>query len=192
MELGGLQTTPRSLSILSSPRRSLCYSWTSSIAGLSQLTTINGFIRLTSRLSILRDEIPTKEWCKLLAISSKLGCKDVRTRAINELTAKKSEVSPVDRIELGNNHNIPQWLPEAYADVFVRQDHLTVEEGEKLGLKITVKVLKGRDTCKRNRWGSVAASGVTQLVKVIFPPTESPVSPMQRRKGVRRSIYDSG
>jgi len=40
-------------------------------------------------LSVLRKEIPVEEWCKLLVISSKLDCKEVRARAIAELTAKK-------------------------------------------------------------------------------------------------------
>jgi len=131
---------------------------------------------------ILRGKIPTEEWCKLLVISSKLDCIPVHTRAIDELTAKKTEVSPVDRIEFGNKFNIPQWLPEAYADAFVRESHLTVEEGKKLGLETTVKVLKGRDVCNRNGWDGVGP-GVTQLVKEIFPPPDLRVSWGQRRRG---------
>ena len=44
---------------------------------------------------------PTDEWCELLVISSKLDREDVRARAIEELTANASKVSPVDRIKLG-------------------------------------------------------------------------------------------
>lgn len=141
-----------------------------------------------SRLSVLRNEIPIREWCKLIVISSKLNSKDLRTRAIDELSARKKQVSPVDRIELGNDHNIPQWLSEAYAEVFVRQSHLTVEEGKQLGLEITVKVLKGRDTCRRNGWDT-PSSGVTQLVKEIFPSSGSPVSPVQQRKKAGTNVY---
>jgi len=68
---------------------------------------------------------------------------EMRARAIDELTAKKTNVSSVDRIELGNKYNIPQWLPEAYADAFTRESHLTMEEGGKLGLEIETKVLQG-------------------------------------------------
>jgi len=131
---------------------------------------VQRFLWLTVSLSILRKEIPTDEWCKLLVISSKLDCEEMRVRAIDELTAKKTNVSPVDRIELGNKYNVPQWLPEAYADAFIRESHLTTEEGEKLGLEIAVKVLQGRDRCKRNGWNSSGDSNVTQLVKEIFPP----------------------
>ena len=153
-----------------------------------------------SCLSVLRDHIPTKEWCELLAISSKLDCRDVRTRAIDELTltTREIEMSPVDRIDLGNRYSIPQWLPRAYVDVFTRESHLTIEEGKKLGLETTVKVLKGRDACKRNDWND-GDSGVTRLVREIFPSPESPVLTWwpsgQRGRGVGRagrSVYRPG
>lgn len=139
---------------------------------------------LITCLSILRKEIPADEWCELLVLSSKLGCKELRTRAIEELIAKKTEVLPVDRIELGNKYQITQWLPEAYAHLFVREDHLTVKEGEKLGLDITVKVLKGRDACKRSRWTSSESYFVTELVERIFPPPNQPFA--RRKRGGNR------
>ena len=120
--------------------------------------------------SFLQKKIPTTEWHKLLVISSKVGCKELRTKAIDELTARKTRVSSVDRIVLGNKHIVPQWLPEAYADLFVREGHLTVEEGEKLGLEIAVKVLKGRYTCKKNGWTSSVNAKVLALVNDMFPP----------------------
>lgn len=98
-------------------------------------------------------------------------------------------MSPVDRVELGNRYNIRRWLHEAYADVVVRENHLTVEEGEKLGLEVTVKILKGRDICERNGWKSSTDSGVIQLVKGMFPPPESPVQWVQRGGSAGRYVY---
>jgi len=118
---------------------------------------------------ILREEIPTNEWCKLLVISSKLNSKEVRARAIKMVTANISKVPPVDRIEIGNKYSVPQWLPGAYKELFIRKSQLTVEEGEKLGLEVAVKVLQGRDKYQRNRRYSNGAN-VTQLVEEIFPP----------------------
>ena len=172
-----------------SPRRSLWFSWTFSIAGLSQFVIDKGTVWLTSCRSIFR-RTSTDEWRKLLVISSKLDCGEVRTKAIDELTAKKTSMSPIDRIELGNKYNVPQWLPEAYAEAFVRDSHLTVEEGKKLGLEVTVKVLKGRDTCKRNGWrgtgnrrGVTVSGDVTVLVREIFPPQALQQPPAQRLTG---------
>ena len=88
---------------------------------------------------------------------------------------RKTKVSSIDRIELGNKYDVPQWLPEAYADTFVRAGHLTTEEGEKLGLEVAVKVLEGRDKCKRNGWKSSTNVKVTQLVRMIFTPSTPPV-----------------
>jgi len=135
--------------------------------------------------SIFRKEIPAEEWCRLLAVASKLGCKEVRARAIDELTARKEEVSSIDRIELGNRYDVTKWHPEAYAEIFTRGSHLTTEEGEKLGLEVTVKVLGGRYTCKRNDWTHSGDGNVIQLVKQIFPP---PVVP--RLAG--RAVYTPG
>ena len=152
-----------------------------------------GIVWLTSCRSIFR-WILIDEWCKLLIISSKLDCGEVRTKAIDELTANKTSMSPIDLIELGNKYNVPQWLPEAYAKVFVRDKHLTVEEGKKLGLEVVVKVLKGRDTCKRNGWRRTpqairgprrsvvtVSEDVAALVREIFPPPPAP--PAQRSSG---------
>ena len=142
------------------------------MTGLCHFTTCDRFARLTFSPSILRKAIPNDEWCKLLAISWKLGCEEVRARAIEELTASGSKVSPIDRIELGNKCNVPQWLPAAYAEAFLRWNYLTKAEGEKLGLEITVKLLRGRDACRRSGWGS-SSDQVTQLVEEIFPPPKT-------------------
>ena len=109
----------------------------------------------------------------------------MRARAIDELTANISKVSPINRIELGNKYYVPQWLTEAYADVFIRQDHLTTEEGKKLGLEITVKVLKGRDECKRNYWNS-SGPHVTELVEKILP---LPKPQKKKKKKAGRFVY---
>ena len=149
---------------------------------MPQLPTLSGFFRLTFCPSIFRKEIPAEEWCRLLAIASRLGCKEVRAKAIDELTMKKEEVSPIARIELGNKCGVRKWLPEAYAEVFARGSHLTIEEGEKLGLEVAVKVLEGRDKCKRNNWTQSGDGNVIRLVKQIFPP---PVAP----KFAGRAVY---
>ena len=177
MEHGGPQTTKRSLSMIISLQRSLQFSWTFSTAGSHHFITCNGFVRLILFLSVLRKEIPAEEWCRLFVISSKLDCKEVRVRAIDELTAEKTKLSSIDRIELGNKYDVPQWLPEAYADVFVRESHLTTEEGGRLGLGVTVKVLEGRDKCKRNGWSHSGDSNVIRLVREIFHPLNRPVVP---------------
>ena len=128
--------------------------------------------------------IPTDEWCKLLVVSSKLACEEVRARVIDELTPNISQISPVDRIELGNKYDVPKWLHGAYAAAFTRESHLTKEEGEKLGLEVMVKVLRGRDMCKRMGWSSAGDSQVTQLVEDIF----SPPKPEPRKKSRRFKV----
>ena len=187
MEHEGPQTKLQSLSVIISPRRSLRFSWTFSITGLFQFATCNGSVRLIFFPSVLRKKIPTEEWCKLLVISSRLGCKEVRARAIDELTARKSKVSSIDRIELGTKYDVSQWLPEAYADAFTRESHLTTEEGERLGLEKTVRVLEGRDKCKRNGWSNSSDNNVARLVKDILLPLNRQVAPLPKFSG--RFVY---
>lgn len=180
MEHEGPQTTPQSpLAIMSLPRN-LRFSWTFSTAGPRHFTICNDFVRLIFFLGVLRKEIPIEERCKPLAIPSKLGCKEVCV-GDSRAHCKKSKLSPTYRIELGNNYDLSQWLPEAYANVFVRGDHLTTEEGETSGLEIMVKILEGRDRCKRNCWSHSGDIDVVWLVEEIFPSLNQPVAPLPGR-----------
>ena len=89
---------------------------------------------------------PTLEsWVSLLAFSTRFFCDKIRVRSIRELEAIQSRVDPIERIVLAVRHNIPQWLSGAYQELCQRQDSLSEEEGERLGLSTVIKLMKARE-----------------------------------------------
>lgn len=92
------------------------------------------------------ENAPTLEsWVSLLAFSTRFVCDKIRARSIRELEAIQSSVDPIERIVLAVRHNIPQWLNEAYQELCQRQDSLSEEEGEKLGLSTVIKLMRARE-----------------------------------------------
>ena len=87
-----------------------------------------------------------ESWVSLLAFSTRFICDKIRARSIRELEAIQSRVDPIERIVLAVRHNIPQWLSGAYQELCQRQDPLSEEEGERLGLSTVIKLMRARET----------------------------------------------
>jgi hypothetical protein len=83
-----------------------------------------------------------------------------------------SNVSPVDRIELGTKYNVPQWLPEAYADLFIRRGSPDKRRGGEVRIGDCGEGAEGAKQVQEEWLDS--RSHVTQLVKEIFPPPMLP------------------
>ena len=86
-----------------------------------------------------------ESWVSLLAFSTRFICDKIRARSIRELEAIQVQVDPIERIVLAVRHNIPQWLSVAYQELCQRQDSLSEEEGEKLGLSTVIKLMRARE-----------------------------------------------
>jgi len=86
-----------------------------------------------------------ESWVSLLAFSTRFICDKIRARSIRELEAIQSRVDPIERIVLAVRHNIPQWLSGAYQELCQRQDSLSEEEGERLGLSTVIKLMRARE-----------------------------------------------
>jgi len=86
-----------------------------------------------------------ESWVSLLSFSTRFICDKIRGRSISELEAIQSRVDPIERIVLAVQHDIPQWLSGAYQELCQRQDSLSEEEGEKLGLPTVVKLMRARE-----------------------------------------------
>jgi len=86
-----------------------------------------------------------ESWVSLLAFSTRFICDKTRARSIRELEAIQSQVDPIERIVLAVRHNIPQWLSGAYQELCQRQDSLSEEEGERLGLSTVIKLMRARE-----------------------------------------------
>ena len=92
------------------------------------------------------NEFTLESWIALLGFSTRFVCDKIRARSIREIEALRSRVDPTERIVLAVRHNVPQWLSGAYQELCQRQDPLSEEEGEKLGLSTVIKLMKARET----------------------------------------------
>jgi len=90
-------------------------------------------------------EFSLENWISLLSFATRFICDQIRGRAIREIEKGHSKPDPVERVVLAVKHNIPQWLVSAYQELCQRQNPLTEEEGEKLGLPTVIKLMKARE-----------------------------------------------
>jgi hypothetical protein len=52
--------------------------------------------------------------------------------------------SPVDKIVLGRTYDLPQWLPDAFADVLGREQAINIQEARRMTLEDLVTIANGR------------------------------------------------
>ncbi|KAJ3538684.1 hypothetical protein NMY22_g5068 [Coprinellus aureogranulatus] len=77
------------------------------------------------------------EWTSVLTISSIWEFKSLRELAIDRL----SRITlPIDRIVLGNRFDLAQWLVPAYFELCTRTEPLSLDEGEKLGMRDVIRI----------------------------------------------------
>ena len=86
-----------------------------------------------------------ESWISLLSFSTRFICDKIRARSIREIESIQSRVDPIERIVLAVRHSVPQWLKGAYQELCQRQESLSEEEGEKLGLPTVIKLMRARE-----------------------------------------------
>lgn len=86
-----------------------------------------------------------ESWIALLSFSTRFICDKIRARSIREIESIQSRVDPIERIVLAVRHSVPQWLTGAYQELCQRQESLSEEEGEKLGLPTVIKLMRARE-----------------------------------------------
>jgi hypothetical protein len=77
------------------------------------------------------------EWTAILDLAASWNFKSIKALAIKQLACI---ASPIDKIVLGRKHNIEEWLGDAYEAVCVRDEPLTLEEGNRLGMEDVIKI----------------------------------------------------
>jgi len=93
-------------------------------------------------------KLSLKEWTAILSISSRYDMDKIRRRAIGQIISHRPRIEPVEKFVLAEKHNIPDWLPAAYASLCQRANPLEEWEAEKLGLRITVKLARAREAVR--------------------------------------------
>jgi hypothetical protein len=114
--------------------------------------------------------LPLPAWFSLLSVSTRYDMKRIRSRAISEVSTYRPQINPVEQVLLAHAHNVPDWLPLAYAALCQREEAIEVDEAKKLGLETTVMLAKARETVRK-------ISGARQTSKS-FLSNEAPLSQM--------------
>ncbi|KAJ7167142.1 hypothetical protein C8R43DRAFT_877346, partial [Mycena crocata] len=78
-----------------------------------------------------------EEWTSVLHLADLWHMDDIRRLAIAQLAQC---AGPVDRIALGHQYKITEWLGPAYLALVMRKESITAEEGEKLGVDAMVRI----------------------------------------------------
>ncbi|KAF7374236.1 Ubiquitin carboxyl-terminal hydrolase [Mycena sanguinolenta] len=78
-----------------------------------------------------------EEWTSVLRLADKWGMQDIRRLSIAQLTLC---AGPVDKIALGHQYKITEWLGPAYLALVTRKQSITAEEGAKLGVEALVRI----------------------------------------------------
>jgi hypothetical protein len=77
------------------------------------------------------------EWTSVLHLSHTWNFPSMRSLAVRHLF---SLTTPVDRVVLGRKYNIEHWLRPAYQAICEREEWLSEQEGERLGLRDVLKI----------------------------------------------------
>jgi len=96
----------------------------------------------------LRCEAETvDDWSAVLAAATKYQMKKIRALAIEKLG---SIASAVDKVALGKEYGVKEWLVPAYTELCMRFEPLTLDESKKLGLDTVVKIAEMKHEIMEN------------------------------------------
>jgi len=101
------------------------------------------------------------EWTSILTLAIQWNFQSIKNLAIDRLS---SIASPVEQIMLGRRFNILEWLGNAYAQVCWRNEALTIEEGQLLGIKDVVKIAAIRQGKNKSAFTTGSHTGILHKV----------------------------
>lgn len=88
---------------------------------------------------------PLSAWTAILSISTRFQMQRVRSRAIKEIFDFWPRIDPADQVVLAIKHDVPDWLPLAYAALCQRKEPIEIPEARKLGLETVTLLAKARE-----------------------------------------------
>jgi hypothetical protein len=114
-----------------------------------------------------------RDWINLLSIASRYDFQRIRDCAISAIDHRRwprwnEGIDPIERIVLAEKHDIPEWLPIAYADLCQRPNPLEEWEGEKLGYRKLTLLARAREAV-RNPEHTPEGPSMATPVQTAFP-----------------------
>jgi len=103
------------------------------------------------------------EWISILKLATLWDMPRIRERAIRHMVPIMTD--PVRKIEIAREYDIDDWMLPALNQLVQRDQALTMEEGERLGMEYTLKLASIRECCRFNnrtfRWELGRSRGYT-------------------------------
>ncbi|PBK86911.1 hypothetical protein ARMGADRAFT_1086017 [Armillaria gallica] len=84
-------------------------------------------------------DLSVNGWVSVLTLSS-LWRMSVRKTAMERLTSRLSQISPVDRILLGRRYSVAHWISSGYEELASREGVVSLEEAERVGLGTALRI----------------------------------------------------
>lgn len=127
-------------------------------------------MRMQSLIVLSRDlancELTTmEEWTSVLSLASRWEFMSLHQLAIERLS---SITSAVDKLIIGRQYDLPQWLLSAYTELCERREPLTLEEGRKLGVDDVVIISHVRHSIRHVSNFNRSHETIAELVKDVF------------------------
>lgn len=109
------------------------------------------------------EHIPKDGWIAILRLAKMWRMHDIRETAIKRLA--ETQLLAVERIVLGREYCVVQWLYSGYEELVQRSSFLTDEEAEQIGCKSAMAVCRARE---KVRPGYVRSYDIPDVVGDIF------------------------
>ncbi|KAG8932564.1 hypothetical protein FRC00_014468 [Tulasnella sp. 408] len=104
------------------------------------------------------------EWGSALHAAMQLECGTVGIHAINSINPYVATFQPVPLIRLGLIYQVNSWAKHGFTRLIERDEHLSSEEGTKLGMDLVLAIYRSRETLARGQKGGEQATTVTELI----------------------------
>lgn len=109
------------------------------------------------------------EWLSVLHLAHELQFSAARLLAVQEIF---QYLSAIDKIVLGLRYDVPQWLLGAYVEVCQRDALLSLEEGERLGVRNIIAINQARHAIRER---IMCSQEIEHIVwRICCPTTDIP------------------
>ncbi|KAJ6625180.1 hypothetical protein B0H10DRAFT_1640735, partial [Mycena sp. CBHHK59/15] len=99
-----------------------------------------------------RNEAQMQAWIDLLSIATRFDFQRLRECAIDTIEHSRwrfpERIDPIKQIVLAEKHDIPHWLPIAYAALCQRPNPLEEWEAEQIGYRKTTLLARAREAVR--------------------------------------------
>ncbi|EMD36856.1 hypothetical protein CERSUDRAFT_95128 [Gelatoporia subvermispora B] len=125
-------------------------------------------------------------WKTLLAASTHLQFVSIRELSIHEITCRRASLSAVEAVVLATDYGVPQWLPDAYAELSQRPHPLDDHEAEQLGARVVARIGRAREGIREGMF----AQFQMKRYGLLYAPSEPPEKELVTR--VVRDVFWPG